>query len=135
MVRYLLYLHFQFQDKRKILQMKNKHLLFLGLFLLIVSSCTEKEPPLLPTEKWTTYSTNNNLICNEVYDLTVDNDNNLWIGTEYGISKFDGGNFTSFTTQHGLIYHSVSCISMDNQMLENYAAYLSILFLYSACCK
>ena len=41
-------------------------------------------------QTFTNYSSSDGLIDNSVLCATVDNNNNMWFGTQNGISKFDG---------------------------------------------
>lgn len=48
------------------------------------------------------YTTTNGLVSNTVYHSFVDSRGFLWIATDKGIARFDGKNFTNFTTLDGL---------------------------------
>ena len=45
----------------------------------------------------------------------VDPDDNFWVGTREGLSKFDGENWTIYTTEDGLIGHTVTDIVFDEE--------------------
>jgi ligand-binding sensor domain-containing protein len=47
-------------------------------------------------------------------NITLDRNNNLWIGSYLGALKFDGSNFSSYTTANGLPDNSVR-IFVDKQ--------------------
>ena len=48
--------------------------------------------------------------------LHVDNKGDLWIGTwQNGVFKYDGSEFTSYTTQNGLTHNIVSSITEDKE--------------------
>jgi two-component sensor histidine kinase len=48
-----------------------------------------------------------------VYDITQDNDGFIWFGTENGLCRFDGKNFTTFTMKDGLPDNSVLRVCAD----------------------
>ena len=47
--------------------------------------------------------------------MLEDINGNLWIGTEAGLSRFDGKSFTNYTTADGLLDDAVDDIVMDNE--------------------
>lgn len=51
----------------------------------------------------------------KVYNVIQDNNGYIWIATESGISKFDGVNFTNYTTEDGLESGEVKKIIKDNK--------------------
>lgn len=53
------------------------------------------------------------LIQSQASSICQDNYRQLWIGTEGGISKFDGKKFTGYTVQEGLIANPVNVLSCD----------------------
>lgn len=67
----------------------------------------------LENNKLTFYSDYNGLINNSPQFITQDSKGNLWIGTEKGISIFNGESFTNFTKKHGLAGDLVSVILED----------------------
>ncbi|MFH1414650.1 MAG: two-component regulator propeller domain-containing protein, partial [Elusimicrobiota bacterium] len=69
---------------------------------------------------WVTYNTENSeLVHNNVYALAIDDSGNIWIGTEGGVSKFDGRTdwttFTTANTANGLANNSVWTIAIDTE--------------------
>jgi len=83
--------------------------------LLTVTSCN-KNPGSGPAEKWTYYtSSNSKLINNEITCLTKDGKGNIWIGTKYGFSKFNGTDFSNWQENSGLIYHEITAIAVDKK--------------------
>ncbi len=63
---------------------------------------------------WTMYSTADGLPWNFITALSVDTNNILWIGTQNGLSKFDGTTFTNFAVQNsGLTANYISDIDVD----------------------
>lgn len=50
-----------------------------------------------------TFTTENGLLDNMIYDLFFDSKGRLWIGTETGFSIFDGKKISSYTKENGLL--------------------------------
>ena len=68
-------------------------------------------------EKYTHDSSNeNSLINNDINCMVFDKFENLWIGTNIGLSKFDTkiGKFTYYTTANGLTNNYINSILIDN---------------------
>ncbi|MDA3954993.1 MAG: histidine kinase [Bacteroidales bacterium] len=57
------------------------------------------------------YTINNGLPDNCIQDLYKDSRGFLWIGTNAGLSRFDGENFNVYTSQDGLIGDKISSIT------------------------
>ncbi len=53
-------------------------------------------------QRYTSYSIEDGLPSNHVYDIKQDEDGYLWFATNCGIAKFDGNEFTTFTAKDGL---------------------------------
>ncbi len=53
-------------------------------------------------EKFATINTSNGLSNNIIFDLAIDDSNNIWLGTLNGLNKFDGSGFESFKKPDGL---------------------------------
>lgn len=68
-------------------------------------------PPL----SWgvTNFTRGDGLIGNSVTSIAVDDNNNIWVGTNSGLSKFDGSSWTSYTTADGLADDAISALSFD----------------------
>jgi ligand-binding sensor domain-containing protein len=73
---------------------------------------------------WTTYTTADGLADNYVVSIASDPNGNLWFGSReicpklgcvgsHGVSKFDGINWTTYTTADGLADNSVTTIASD----------------------
>ncbi|MBI9052180.1 MAG: histidine kinase [Bacteroidales bacterium] len=56
------------------------------------------------------YNINSGLPCNCINDIFKDNRGFLWIGTNAGLSRFNGSNFKNYTSQDGLIGDKVNSI-------------------------
>jgi hypothetical protein len=68
-------------------------------------------PPL----SWgvTNFTRDDGLIGNSVTSIAVDNSNNIWVGTNSGLSKFDGSSWTSYTAADGLADDAIRALSFD----------------------
>lgn len=60
-----------------------------------------------------TYTVEDGLVQSSVYSMFQDKDGYMWIGTEGGISKFDGINFINLTTKDGLPDNYIRCMIQD----------------------
>ncbi len=60
--------------------------------------------------KWTTYTEADGLAGNIVYSIAQEPDGTLWFGTDRGLSRFDGTNWTS--VRHGLVGQHVYAIAL-----------------------
>jgi uncharacterized protein (TIGR02145 family) len=70
------------------------------------------------SQKWTNYTTANTskqLCNNNINTIAIDMQGNKWIGTDDGVSKFDGANWTTYTTKDGLAGNKVKAIVIDAQ--------------------
>ena len=78
---------------------------FLGRFLCFLSVLI---PSLLLAQDNTSrnFSTSEGLANDAVRSLFIDSNNSLWIGTENGISFFEGGKFTNIYKEDGLAQNS-----------------------------
>ncbi len=58
-----------------------------------------------------TFSVDDGLLQSTAYCVHQDSKGYLWIGTQDGISRFDGYSFTNYTTEHGLINNRVLAVA------------------------
>jgi YVTN family beta-propeller protein len=65
-------------------------------------------------ESWTTYTTEDGLVSNNVTALAVEPDGRLWVGTREGVSRFDGETWTTYTTQDGLVSNNISSVAVES---------------------
>ena len=66
------------------------------------------------TQYWVTYdTTNSELPNNNVHSIIQDNSNNFWIGSDGGLSNFDGTNWVTYTSVDGLVNDTVRTIIQD----------------------
>lgn len=70
----------------------------------------------LQAQTFTNYTTAEGLINNSTNCLAIDADDNLWIGTQEGISYFDGTNWTNYdvNSHPGLIHNTITAIAVDS---------------------
>ncbi len=61
---------------------------------------------------WTTVDTTNGLSDKRVHVIFEDRNNNMWVGTQNGLCKYDG-NWVTYTTADGLVYNYVISIFQD----------------------
>ena len=88
--------------------MKKFYFIILCFFMLGITSISKAQ--------FTKYTMSNSGIPSDyvVGGVVVDNNNNIWLGTDAGVAKFDGTNWTVFTTTDGLPTDIISCIAVDN---------------------
>jgi len=69
-------------------------------------------PVFLNAQTFTNYTVNDGLIDNSVNCISIDGNNNIWIGTQNGISKFDGTTWTSYTNaiDSGIVNNTINAI-------------------------
>jgi TRAP-type C4-dicarboxylate transport system permease small subunit len=61
------------------------------------------------------FTTQDGLPSNTIYVILEDKKGFLWIGTEFGVARYDGVSFKTFTAQDGLTDNTVLDIIEDNQ--------------------
>lgn len=70
--------------------------------------------PIGFTQTFFNYTTTDGMIDNNILDLALDGNGNLWIGTQNGVSKFDGVSvWTNYTTTDGLVDNTVEGVFAD----------------------
>ncbi len=83
------------------------------LILLFIATSVQCSAQFV-LENWN--EDNSPLLNNTVQALELDNDENLWIGTDYGLFKFDGENWTTFTTENsGIPSNQIRSITFNDQ--------------------
>jgi len=81
--------------------------LALTLVAFAVTAGAAPPPGRLPVEQ---FSTKHGLVNDHVRTITTDSRGDLWIGTEEGVSRFDGHRFVNYTTADGLPHPYVTAI-------------------------
>lgn len=92
--------------------MNRKHLIIILLIgqLLFQYCTTEEEAVDNEKLKWKYFTKTNGLSDNYISAIYEDKDGNMWFGySGYGISKYDGKNFTKINTTNGLNDNEVYC--------------------------
>ncbi len=64
---------------------------------------------------FTNYGIGQGLAHNNAWAMLEDKNGNLWIGTEAGLSRFDGKSFTNYTTADGLLSDAVDDFEFDTE--------------------
>ena len=73
--------------------LKSPGLFFVFVLMLFLSTQT------VQSQEWNSYNTDNSdLPSNNVLSITIDNNEIMWFGTDSGLVKFDGENWTTYTT-------------------------------------
>lgn len=71
-----------------------------------------------------THFTEKDGLCNDiVYTIMQDKKNNIWFGTDNGVSKYDGKSFSNYTVKQGLSANIIWRIMEDNQSNLWFATY------------
>ena len=86
--------------------MKTKFILLLFIMFSLISTA----------QKWTLYNefnTAKKLGSYMVYAIAIDSLENKWFGTLYGITEYDGSNWTTYRTNDGLADNCITCIAID----------------------
>lgn len=76
------------------------------------------------------YTVNDGLPSSEIFDITQDTAMNIWLATNYGVCKFDGYNFKTFTTQNGLAANSIINIFQGKNGKLWFLSYTGFLSYY-----
>jgi len=80
------------------------------LLLLVTSAVVEAQ-----TYPFRTYSIENGLSESVVNTMTQDQDGYLWIGTGYGLNRFDGIGFKNYYVEDGLLNNSIQSLYADQK--------------------
>ena len=76
--------------------MKTLNFALLILISIIILSCEKTEVEDTPSLKWTKYTTVDGLSNDNIHAIAIDSSDDIWVGTDYGVSKFDGVNWTNY---------------------------------------
>lgn len=88
--------------------MKNLIKLFSALLIALLFTFN-----IAKAQTWTNYTTADGLPWFNVYSCAIDLEDNKWFGTDgYGVSKFDGINWTTYTTNDGLVDNHLNSNAM-----------------------
>ena len=61
------------------------------------------------------YSVKNGLAQSKVFTIIQDRNDHIWLGTEGGVSRFDGVNFYNFTSEDGLALNGIRTLCEDTR--------------------
>lgn len=89
---------------------KKLHTLFAFLFLVLASNTN-----IAQIYTFTNYSSTNGLVSNKSTAILQDSRGYLWIGTEIGLSRFDGNSFVNYDKFHGLSENAISGLKQDGE--------------------
>src|SRR5688572_20692865 len=78
-----------------------------ALVLAVLCGTVDAGAELLPIRR---YTTADGLGYDRVKSITRDSKGFVWFCTAEGLSRFDGGGFTTWSTQHGLPHSSINDI-------------------------
>lgn len=93
--------------------MKKLSLVLLVVFCLIIIRCQLYAQEV--DYHYLHFTQKDGLPSNTVYSVTQDKDGYLWIGTDAGVSKFDGINFKNYTVEDGLPSNEVFQVFCDSK--------------------
>jgi ligand-binding sensor domain-containing protein len=66
-------------------------------------------------DNWTVYTKAEGLVNDAVQAIAEDSNGKLWLGTQGGISTFDGTTWTSYTTADGLASNNILSVAVDKK--------------------
>ncbi|OFX21574.1 MAG: hypothetical protein A2041_01310 [Bacteroidetes bacterium GWA2_31_9b] len=96
------------QEIIKVIRLFKRITFFYAVFILFTSSVKGQ------TYYFDYYSVKEGLAQSKVYSVIQENQGYLWIGTESGVSKFDGVTFINYTTEDGLAEGGVKTLFKDS---------------------
>lgn len=80
------------------------------LLIVVLTGCLEEVEVIDPEtlSEWKNYTTSDGLAGNRINAITIDGEGRIWIGTDQGVSVYDGDDFTNYTTSDGLSNNMVN---------------------------
>ena len=88
-------------------------LLSLVVVLIIVAGCAGSPGAISTSGNWTTFTTNDGLASNIVTSVTQDNQGIIWVGSDQGLTRFDGNSWEIYTGSTRNIH--ILCAARDKQ--------------------
>ena len=76
---------------------------------------TSKGVLYIKGEEWGYLDRKSGLPQNHILALFVDDANNLWVGSDDGLSRLTASPFMSYTTDHGLVHNFVRALFIDSE--------------------
>lgn len=92
--------------------MKLKFIAF-AVVLAVCFSCSKDKNDSVKPASWEVISTAQGLLSNETNCVFGASDNTVWVGTDKGVSHFDGQKWTNYTIQEGSETYGIRDISED----------------------
>ena len=83
-----------------------------AILIFLLGLCSASVAQVLP---FRTYSIEKGLSESVVHDLVQDEQGYLWIGTSYGLNRFDGIGFKNYYTEDGLQDNKIHALYEDHQ--------------------
>jgi ligand-binding sensor domain-containing protein len=93
-----------------------KKLLTLVGVLALFPGCNPEEKDLIDPstlDQWTYFTISDGLPSDNITALFQDTEGMMWIGTDAGLSMFDGDTFTNYTISDGLLSNEIIAIAED----------------------
>jgi len=97
---------------------------------IIISFILSQSSLLAQTKPSITFTEEDGLAGNIVRDVIRDKDGILWIGTDFGLSKYDGANFKNVYKNDGLPSNKVWALATDESNTIYVGCYLGGLAIY-----
>jgi ligand-binding sensor domain-containing protein len=95
------------------------HYGFLVLLLIAICSTFGTLAAPLPDPNFTTFNTQNGLSNANVYNIVQDEQGYMWFGTEDGLNRFDGKDFTVYRyasdNPNSLASNNITALVIDSQ--------------------
>ena len=88
----------------------------IGILLVLLTRCNPEEEDLIQQsdlDQWTYYKTADGLPSDNIISLYEDKKGRMWIGTDAGLSVYDGSTFTNYTMVDGLLSNRVYAVLED----------------------
>lgn len=81
----------------------------------IITSLSPATRPQVPLGEWKVYDTSNSAIAsNNIYAVALDSTGRSWVGTDNGLSVFDGSNWTNYTSPN-LVNNRAVAVGVDSR--------------------
>jgi len=90
-------------------------ILFILLSVNLIGQINSSEPSNEYIITKRLLSIENGLVSRQVYCGLIDDEGFMWLGTDYGLTRFDGKKFELFTTNEGLKHNKIISIVNDNK--------------------
>ena len=68
-----------------------------------------------PTKDFATYVNKDGMLGNRITSVAFDKDWNRWVGSDKGLSKYDGKTWTAYTTKDGLASDDIKAVAVERE--------------------